>query len=166
MSTAVASRDYHGLFLPPRNTGTSESAARLARIMVSAAKDLAEPVTWQLRMTRAHEALLETYEQCSEKNWDGHEAKPLSVLALVEATTFLEALPSWIPLPEIIPEPDGTIGMEWFGGRDRIFVVNLSGRNVVAYAGLAGKGDRAHGTKVFNDSIPPAVIEGVTEALG
>ncbi len=57
----------------------------------------------------------ETYQECSEEGWDGYGARPVTQETYDEAVRFLGALPSWLPTPEIVPEPDGDIGFEWNG---------------------------------------------------
>ena len=120
-------------------------------------------MTWQIRKDSVRNQLLDTFIRCSAKGWDGYGALPISNRAHSEAKTFLEALPTWIPLPEIVPEPDGGIGLEWFGGSHRVFVVSISGDNTITYAGLIGMGNKIHGIKVFNDSIPTIIIDSINE---
>lgn len=165
MTTATMTRGYQSVFAAPRNTGASQIAANLSHFVREAARDLMQPVTWQLRRDRAIESLLEAYNRCSVQGWDGYDSLPLSDIAVTEACNFLEALPSWIPIPDVVPEPDGSVGLEWYAGKNRVFVVSVSGNNVVYYAGLIGKGNKKHGSIAFNESIPKDIIEGINEVL-
>lgn len=165
--TAIAmKREYQGFHPEPGSTGSSESAFNIASLLKKAIDELSEPVTWHSRLEGARTSLLEVFDECSKPNWDGYNATPISPLILSEAMTFIDALPSWVPLPTIVPEPDGSIAFEWYGGKNRVFIASVSGNNTVVYAGLLGKGNRKHGVVPFNDSIPTDVIEGVNQVLG
>ncbi|MGB5833331.1 MAG: hypothetical protein WBG92_15245 [Thiohalocapsa sp.] len=46
-------------------------------------------------------------------NWDGYGADPVDSASVDRAATILLALPSRIPSPEITPNPNGTISLDW-----------------------------------------------------
>ncbi len=98
-------------------------------------------------------------------NWDGYGAKAVTAGAFEESFALLNALPSYIPLPELEPEPDGSIGLEWENGPNRVFTLSVNGKGVIVYAGMFGKGSKAHGTEVFNDSLPEELVVHVQRIL-
>ena len=98
------------------------------------------------------------YLESRSDNWDGYGAKAVTPSAFEEALALLNSRPETIPLPEFAIEPDGSIGMEWENGPDRLFVLSVSGKGVVVYAGLLGKASKAHGVEVFNDSLPKNLV--------
>ncbi|MFQ5787652.1 MAG: hypothetical protein ACE5H1_06690 [Thermodesulfobacteriota bacterium] len=112
------------------------------------------------RMEEALQSLNEVVMECSEKGWDGYDARPIAEAAYNDARRLIENLPltSFIPMPEIIPEPGGEIGLEWSKGSRQVFVVSVIGDNEVIYAGLFGT-NKTHGTEYFGDSLPSIVIE-------
>src|SRR5438874_1207839 len=65
----------------------------------------------------------------AEPGWDGEEAIPISVAAGRTAAAFVRALPDDLPMPELGPEPDGSISLDWIQSRARQFSIS------------AGKGD-------------------------
>lgn len=98
--------------------------------------------------------LLKVYFECSEENWDGYGAEPISEDVIFEALEFLKLIPEHIPKPEIVPEPEGEIGFEWDYGDDSIFVASVKGTGIVAYAGLLGSNElRVRSTDVLNAEL-------------
>jgi len=92
-------------------------------------------------------------------NWDGEGATAISQDAYFEALRFVKNLPTYadFPLPEIVPDNDGEISLEWYRSNRQVFVVSISGRNRLAYAGLFGAND-IHGTESFGESIPFVIL--------
>ena len=105
-------------------------------------------------------SLVDVFLECSEEGWDGYDALPITEDAYFEAKKLIECLPltSSIPMPEIVPEPSGEIGLEWSRGKRQVFVVSVSGSNEIIYAGLFGT-NKTHGVEYFGDSLPSMIIE-------
>jgi hypothetical protein len=112
--------------------------------------------------TGSSEASQKLQKLCYEGNWDGYGALPVSQATYDEAVRFLNALPSWLPTPEIVPEPSGDIGFEWNFGKNRVLAASVNGTNRITYAGLLGTGNKAHGTEVFDGSIPQALVDHIS----
>ncbi|MFZ0255782.1 MAG: hypothetical protein WAN46_09070 [Gammaproteobacteria bacterium] len=157
MTAAVAIQDRKIFPAQPYSTGTSETSRRLQKIFESNIADLSRAVTWD-PLGKSRASLDEIYHECAESNWDGYGALPVAEPAYDEAVRFLAALPSWLPIPELVPEPSGEIGFEWNFGKNRVFAASVNGTNLITYAGLLGKGNKAHGTEVFDGSIPQTLI--------
>ena len=96
--------------------------------------------------------------QASTPNWDGYGAQPVRSGAIEEAARVLEILPPEIPAPEPSVEPDGSVGLEWHARRCWTYVLTLSGRGEIEYAGLFGENE-THGKERFRDIFPPLVYE-------
>jgi len=67
-------------------------------------------------------------------------------------------LPFSIPMPEILAEPNGEIGLEWYKERRLVFVVSVSGKRTLTYAGLFGS-NTIHGVENLVESLPPVVVD-------
>jgi hypothetical protein len=117
-------------------------------------------VTWQ-RTREATDTVIDVFRKHRDPGWDGYNAAPISELACNEAVKFLRRLPSTIPMPEVVAEPDGDIAFEWYMKRRLLFVVSFSGVGVISYAGMFGKGSKVHGSEYFLESIPPSIIENI-----
>lgn len=109
--------------------------------------------------------LYEIYRECSEANWDGYDAIPMSKNTYFEAIKLIELLPSYLPEPEIMPEPTGEIAFEWYKGKQFVFVISVGGKNIITYAGLFGKSSKTHGTEYFADNLPLVIIENIKRLL-
>ncbi len=103
----------------------------------------------------------ELFGECSERNWDNYQALPILHETYYEAKRLIYLLPNIYPQPELIPEPDGGIGFEWYKEKDSVLIISVSGGNELFYAGLFGKGNEIHGKEQFDNLIPPFVLEGL-----
>ena len=103
-------------------------------------------------------SLFEVYKECSKADWDGYGAAAISADAYEEAKKIVKLLPSSIRMPEIVAEPSGEIGLEWRRGRGQIFVLSVSGRHKINYAGLFS-GNTIHGSEYFDETLPASIIE-------
>lgn len=110
------------------------------------------------RQDQVLRSLIEVFKECSEEGWDGYGAFPISGDTYLEAKRLIMSLPITIPMPEITPEPNGEIALEWAKGNRRVFVASVSGKKEIVYAGLFGT-NKIHGTEYFSDSIPSAILE-------
>ncbi len=136
----------------------SDVADRLRRLWFDQTlPELMRADTWN-RLGDSIFSLRDIHAECAVGNWDGYGAKAISAGAFEEAFAILNALPMRMRLPELTPEPDGSIGMEWENGPARILALSVNGTGVVVYAGMLGKGSKAHGTEVFNDSLPESIL--------
>jgi hypothetical protein len=94
---------------------------------------------------------------CSEQDWDGAGASPISAAAISSAEQFIRVLSGDVPLPEVCGDPDGAVSLDWIFSSNRIFSVSLSAGNRLAYAWTDGV-ERGHGVAVFSGTATPAVI--------
>lgn len=103
-------------------------------------------------------SLFAVYKECAEADWDGYGAAPITADAHEEAKRIITLLPSSLRMPEIVAEPTGEIGLEWRRGRGQIFVMSVSGRHQINYAGLFS-GNKIHGSEYFDETLPSLVID-------
>ncbi len=143
------------------SAGASDASKRLQIFYKDAIENLRKSVTWNY-LSGVLVTLSEIYQECSEDNWDGYGALPITQETYDEAVRFLNALPSWLPIPEIVPEPDGDIGFEWNFGKNHMLAASVDGTNRITYAGLLGTGNKAHGTEVFDGSIPQTLVDHIS----
>jgi len=106
----------------------------------------------------AIEKLEEVYRQCSFDDWDGYDAAAISKETYFEARRLLRLIPSSCPLPDILPEPEGEIGFEWYRGKGFSFVISVGGNNIITYAGQFGENNEIYGSECFRDSMPQIIL--------
>ena len=95
----------------------------------------------------------------SEEDWDGTGGAAVNSLAACNAVEFLRVLPAGTPLPEVSPEPDGSISLDWIESRNRLFSLSIGSNRRLPYAWLDGS-DRGHGVASFDgEQIPSRVLE-------
>ena len=142
------------------NRGWSPEAEIVSRLLEEALDHLSNTGTERQRLQNAVDALDEVYQECCEPNWDGYGAEAISEEAYQEAFKLLTLLPSSTPLPEIVPEPRGAIGLEWSTGKRFIFVASVRGENFITYAGIFAV-NKTHGREYFSDAIPPIIADNI-----
>lgn len=101
--------------------------------------------------------------QSAVPGWDGYEAEAVSEAAAARTRRFLEALPTWLAAPSIVPEPDGEIAIEWDFGPRHIFSISIGARGELHFAGLLGEGRERHGTEPFEGVVASEIIGYILE---
>lgn len=99
------------------------------------------------------------YKECSTRDWDGYGAVPIIEATYREAETVIRSLPSFVPPPDILAEPDGGIGLDWDKGEGFSFTISVSGNNVLTYAGLFGENSETYGTETLAGILPKVIID-------
>ncbi|MEW8660077.1 MAG: hypothetical protein AB2603_17295 [Candidatus Thiodiazotropha endolucinida] len=143
-----------------QNTGSSDAAYKIKAIFDSAIEELRNSLTWNPLYELGPE-LQEIITECHAEDWDGENACPITQATYSEAFAFIENLPMGLPLPELVPEPEGDIGFEWNRGKNKIFVASINGTGVITYAGLFGKNRKTHGEEAFDENIPQNIIDNI-----
>jgi len=119
----------------------------------------APPPVLERRMlvSPAYVALDEVFDRCSRRGWDGHRAQAISRATYDRARLFLESLPSTVPAPDIVPETDGDIAIEWERGPQHMFSVSIGAMGRVNFVGVYGEEER-HGIEPFDGVISPDLL--------
>ena len=106
MSTAQAVLGSPWVLRPRAEQGVSEDARKLSALFdevlaFSYSVSLAE------RYRKAIAALREAYEGAFGPGWDGYGARPVDPFSYIHALSFVSALPTTVPLPEVAVDPEG-----------------------------------------------------------
>jgi len=102
--------------------------------------------------------LLDIYEACRDRDWDGDGAEAVPEEAVARAAAFLAALPSTVPTPEMAPDIHGDVCFDWIVASDRHLAVALNADGHLSYAALFGP-DRTHGADSFTGCVPEPLLE-------
>lgn len=115
---------------------------------------------------RAFADLARVARECARDGWDGYGAKAITPETCSRAQAFLNDLPPWMPAPDIVPETDGEIAIEWYIADDQTFSVSVSRRGPLHYAGLFGHEDEVHGVKTFDGmAVPDQILQLISDLL-
>jgi hypothetical protein len=160
MSVASINTKYPLITATSSSYGISDESNRLQGSIKEIRLQHLETALGQ-QLSRVRSSLMDVFLDCREPNWDGYGAEPISEKAYFEAAKLLELLPSYLPPPEIVPEPTGDMAIEWYKENQFTFVLSVSGNNTIAYAGIFGPGSEIHGTENFTESIPRIIIDSI-----
>jgi hypothetical protein len=94
-------------------------------------------------------------DEHGQPNWDSEGAAPLSPLAARQVMALIRVLPDHLPLPELTPEADGCISLDWIATRHRCLTVSVDATGSLPMAWI-NNGNRGHGVVMFDGSCVPA----------
>ena len=105
--------------------------------------------------------ICEIEAECGVSDWDGYGASPVSYLSALKAKEFVRCLPANLPMPEVAPEPDGSLSLDWMTSKSRRFSVSVGNTDRLAYAWIDGS-DQGHAVARFDvETIPSRILEGI-----
>ena len=94
--------------------------------------------------------------ECLVPDWNGYNALPLGEASIKNCIKFINLLPNTIPLPELCPEADGILGMEW--RNNRYFIsVGIDKDGILTWGGFTPFG-HVLGKKIFINDIPQELL--------
>ena len=115
--------------------------------------------------SKAISKLWQLANECSENNWDDYGSAQIQRSTVSNAVEFIRSLPDKIALPEVAPEPDGSISMDWIKSRNRVFSISLNNQRTFPYAWLDGV-ERGHGVAVFDrGGISQRILSGISSVM-
>ena len=126
-----------------------EAGKSLLRIAIGAFDDLKKGVT-----ARSSWVFNDLHALALESGCVIHEATTFAL-----AQRFLFALPGHLPGPELSLDEDEEIAFDWRGAGPSLLKVSLRSDGRLSYACWLSANDREHGTKVFADAIPKAIVD-------
>ena len=104
----------------------------------------------------ANASLSRIGSECSDENWDGFDAAPISLKAISNARKILESIPPYLAVPEVSPQPDGFIGFEWYVSNKFIFEISIGAKPIIYYAGNF-HGNKISGREKMGSSLPAEI---------
>jgi hypothetical protein len=115
------------------------------------------PITFTLEEGNA--ALEAAYQGAGYDNWDGAGSKRVEHSTYKYAQQFLQFVPNYIALPEIVADTDGEILFEWDYGPRQVFAISIDRDGTLSYAGLFDH-NKVHGRVPFSGTLPSAILSG------
>jgi hypothetical protein len=150
------------VFMPVQDDSKS-GVSEEARAVDGAERNIA--VHWEASRAlfgRKEDALSElasVAEECERDDWDEEGAMGLHPDAVLAAQRFIRALPDDFPLPEIAPEPDGYISLDWIKSKSRMFSVSIGANSLLPFAWRNGV-DKGHAVAYFDGRTIPLTLLG------
>ena len=89
--------------------------------------------------------------ECSKKNWDGYQSDPIGDEAVRNAKNLVSHFPKNIAQPDIVPEPDGSIGFEWDVEQDKWMIVSVDDKGNIYFAVKFDENSNTDGKIDFNE---------------
>jgi len=149
--------------LPARNlgfastaSGASSAAIDLRHLSNQVTEDAFSGSTVSLTSGESLRRIAEAYEEAAVPNWDGYGAAPVSAAARAWAEFVVSLLPTTLPPPEVAPDPDGELTLEWYRGPGRVFAFSIRPDGRLSYAGMFGRAT-SHGTEFLENELPRAI---------
>jgi hypothetical protein len=148
-------------------TRTGSAVSREAAAVRASASAIVASTERSIALFGAKSAVIgriyEVAAECENACWDGEQATGISPAICERAVSFIRALPDGMSLPDVAPEPDGALSLDWIAGRSRVFSVSAGSSNRLAFAWIDGT-DRGHGVARFDgDAIPARILDGIRE---
>lgn len=145
-----------GLITPNRSNAQSEDARRLLEIQEGIREHLLNSYIVRDARERLLDELDDLCAEASQPGWDGYGARPVNTDACDFAKTFIRALPTTAPLPELSADPDGEVSLDWFFGDRRVLSVSVGPTGRCTFAWLLGQRS-TRGTDWIEDEIPASI---------
>jgi hypothetical protein len=112
-----------------------------------------------------HLDLEEVKKSCSMENWDGYGALPLNKTSVFLAERFIKSRPSDLPYPELCPEPDGDLGMDWTINQHQL-ALSIDEKGLLSYAYIHPHNGRSRGSMKYDGLRIPNVIKAYFDLMG
>jgi hypothetical protein len=156
--TAIAIPPGFGYsFASSRGQGVSREADRLQELLIESREDRRYSIILGWRDQLADD-VREVLEDCSDAGWDGYHASPINPFSAFQCIRLIELLPEGLLAPDIVPEPDGSIGLEWQNASNATLIVSI-GEHQIDFAEIAENKTRTTGVRSFSNEISQDVLD-------
>lgn len=144
MANSSYAVDPHQVIRTPAGLirGMSDESNILAKLIENIRFDRENPKSLEIgafdnsaSWKKALDELDEIRRACIADNWDNVGSAKIVSQTIENVQEFVERLPNYLPLPEISPEPDGNINLEWYVDKDFVFEISVDRHKNLYYAG-------------------------------
>jgi hypothetical protein len=111
------------------------------------------------------EELADVWEECSEDNWDGYDALPVSRESFLYAQRFLLSLSLGSRRPSVSATPNGDVTLEWYSSPRRSLTIAITSDGELHYAALLGPGHTC-GKEPFFGEAPKTILDLISRVFG
>jgi hypothetical protein len=139
------------------SSGATEDAARIASQYRDFFGRFVQSATGSERILEPRQAIYDLVIRCARDNWNGEGAERITEEAAARASELLVALPSYLPIPDIFPDPSGAISFEWYRRQRHRLVLSIYGNGALEFAGLLGVGNEVYGEVRMAGGLPEII---------
>ena len=169
MSTAIAINSnwtFEGSYLKSDRTDkiikrenvlVSDIGKTIAEALSNIENHLTIPFTYQIRLQKFLYNLNDELKDCIEDGWNGYDAKAIDERSLQLAIKFFYMLPETVNIPEIVPEPNGEVGLEW-EHNEKTFALSIDADGIINYSGIYDEDQSIYGTDRLEEYIPDIIL--------
>lgn len=140
------------------SVGVSEAAEYVYNQANEIRNKLQDSYVLGLRGKGVFSELRAVTEECSEPNWDGYGAEPITETSYLLAHNFLLALPIGSLAPVVSATPDGQLTLEWYHSPFRVLSISFDPEGLLHYAALLGPASR-YGVEPLYGNVPRTIAE-------
>jgi len=83
-------------------------------------------------------------KECDYDGWDGYNGDKVTKKVLEYTSEFIKTIPIEIENPEIVPESDGCIGLNWDANKYMNISISIGTDGFIYYASIIGE-NKIHG---------------------
>lgn len=131
--TAVALSTFLAGASPSADPSYIKISSPNGKMIPVASETIEEPIC------RARGQVADVLEEAQSPGWDGYGASPVPESAEFHANMLLNQLVPFCHIaPDVAPEADGNIELEWFRDKEWRLVASVDGRGIVCYAAKCG----------------------------
>jgi hypothetical protein len=102
-------------------------------------------------------AVWDVAAEASQEDWNGEGAIAVDSVTAGNAVRFIQTLPAFLTMPEISPEPDGGISLDWIESRARVLSISIGRSRSLPIAWLDGN-TRGYCVVSFDEDMPNRVL--------
>ena len=164
MTTALVTASRRiGLIAPPSRVsqGESESAKQISNCVERVRQHLLGSVSIREYAQQALEELEQAARDAALEGWNGYGARPIQREAYRNARTFIQALPTTVPKPEVGVDPDGEVSIDWLFARGLTLSVSIGARGRLTFVSSIGN-RTIEGTEWLDGGIPASILDELT----
>ena len=165
MTIAAVANDSFSKFPFSTSRGSSPAAISVAEIRSIVASRWRETGHAQLLEQPTLDKISNMQLDYSMANWGGEDELAISALSVIDAQDFLESLPTKFRSPDVIPEPTGTLALEWRYGKYRSLIVSFRGGGNIAFSVIQAPNRTNFGNEQFHQGVVPSTISRLLNLL-
>ncbi|HVY22291.1 MAG TPA: hypothetical protein VG962_02970 [Steroidobacteraceae bacterium] len=143
--------------------GFSQESVAVTRLLKQVRHEILEAAT--PLQSQSFTKLASIASDCSQPAWDGYAAKAISKETINRTIEFLNDLPIWMEAPDVVPESDGDIAIEWYLAPNRIYSVSIGAKGPLHFSGLFGPDKERHGVEAFDGKISEDILNDIKKLL-